>query len=675
MIEPATIPTGPPEHPILDYAALVAEGRRHLERMTDERWTDFNAHDPGITILEAFCYALTDLGYRIFHDIPDLLAQPADAERAGSVLFSAAEILTGRAVTTDDLRRLVLDVPGVRNAWIEPALGPPAVVSLRYEAGPNHIILDYGAVAGEASSSEPLILTGLHRVLVESSGRDPGSSASLERAVATRLHANRNLCEDFAEIVILGSFAVRLRADIEIAEQADGQAVLLAICDALADYLSPTIPFTRLAEALAGRPVESLFEGPAPSRGFVDPAKLAAAERRRALHLSDMIREIMAVPGVRAVRTIAFVDAPGEWTLPVPELEAPQLDIAGSTFRLFNDKTDGVRLDVTAAFARRGAAVPNYLVLPRAERDLLPPGGRYREVGRYRPLQADLPAAFGVGAGTLPASTPPERRSASTQLRAYLALFDHLLASYFAELELLPQRFSPERDGPVRTYVAGSVPEIRPVTDAPSIYAPDLDAAALQALIEPDGAPEALRRRNRLLNHLLARFAEELGNDPLSERLVRTKELFLRELPTLSGGRGTGVNLLSAPGPAADTPLLRRLLLQLDLDLQPDERILVVEHILLRPQPGDAGQDPPLLAEAAARDPYSLQLTVALPERLRGGETRIARLVRAAIPAHLAAYLRWLNPAAMASAVAAYEAFLASRGSLLRDRYGLGDQA
>ena len=64
MIEPVTISDQPPEHPVLDYAGLVAEGIRQLERLSDGRWTDFNTHDPGITILEAACYALTDLGYR-----------------------------------------------------------------------------------------------------------------------------------------------------------------------------------------------------------------------------------------------------------------------------------------------------------------------------------------------------------------------------------------------------------------------------------------------------------------------------------------------------------------------------------------------------------------------------------------------------------------------------------
>src|SRR3954452_6342494 len=109
-----TIPTGPLEHPILDYAALQRQGIAELERLAGEQWTDFNAHDPGITLLEALCYALTDLGYRTFHPIPDLLAE-AEAQRL-LCLFTPAEVLTSRAVTADDLRRIALDVPGVKNA-------------------------------------------------------------------------------------------------------------------------------------------------------------------------------------------------------------------------------------------------------------------------------------------------------------------------------------------------------------------------------------------------------------------------------------------------------------------------------------------------------------------------------------------------------------------------------
>ena len=35
-------------------------------------------------------------------------------------LFTPAQVLPSGPVTADDLRRLVIDLPGVRNAWVEP---------------------------------------------------------------------------------------------------------------------------------------------------------------------------------------------------------------------------------------------------------------------------------------------------------------------------------------------------------------------------------------------------------------------------------------------------------------------------------------------------------------------------------------------------------------------------
>ena len=47
-----------------DFAALRTEGIRLLQELCGRSWTDYNLHDPGVTILEQLCYALTDLMYR-----------------------------------------------------------------------------------------------------------------------------------------------------------------------------------------------------------------------------------------------------------------------------------------------------------------------------------------------------------------------------------------------------------------------------------------------------------------------------------------------------------------------------------------------------------------------------------------------------------------------------------
>ncbi len=120
MSTTSVIPIARPDHPSLDYELLRSEGIQHLENLATELWTDFNAHDPGITLLEVLCYAITDLGYRSrkLH-IGDLLANGDN-----KVFFEAEEVLPMGPVSARDYRKLMIDVQGVKNAWIEKHTDP-----------------------------------------------------------------------------------------------------------------------------------------------------------------------------------------------------------------------------------------------------------------------------------------------------------------------------------------------------------------------------------------------------------------------------------------------------------------------------------------------------------------------------------------------------------------------
>ncbi|MCP3669621.1 MAG: hypothetical protein GY814_04180 [Gammaproteobacteria bacterium] len=104
-----------------DYAFLREQGLKYIEKLGHQLWTDYNIHDPGITILELLCYAITDLGYRTDYDIKDLLTIYKDGKAVNDSEFhTARDILTSSAVTFEDLRKLLIDIRGVRNVWIEP---------------------------------------------------------------------------------------------------------------------------------------------------------------------------------------------------------------------------------------------------------------------------------------------------------------------------------------------------------------------------------------------------------------------------------------------------------------------------------------------------------------------------------------------------------------------------
>src|SRR5689334_20867254 len=122
MVEPARIPrkTSTPEEGSFD--ALRDEGIRALAEHSGERWTDYNLHDPGITILEQLAYALTDLIYRAGFDVADHLTGPdgtIDFERQS--LHLPMDILPSRPTTAADVRRRLLQrIDGLEDAWILP---------------------------------------------------------------------------------------------------------------------------------------------------------------------------------------------------------------------------------------------------------------------------------------------------------------------------------------------------------------------------------------------------------------------------------------------------------------------------------------------------------------------------------------------------------------------------
>ncbi|HAB16741.1 MAG TPA: hypothetical protein DCE44_09860 [Verrucomicrobiales bacterium] len=115
----------------MDFARLRAEGIQHLQGLSGEIWTDHNAHDPGITILEALCYAITDVGYRTQMAL-DALADPAlgNGVLPLSTVPRREDVLPCHPLTPRDFREVLLDwrepaedggnADRLRDAWVEP---------------------------------------------------------------------------------------------------------------------------------------------------------------------------------------------------------------------------------------------------------------------------------------------------------------------------------------------------------------------------------------------------------------------------------------------------------------------------------------------------------------------------------------------------------------------------
>lgn len=143
MADPISLIKANPLLPAEDYVALRKQGFKLIEQLGSDVWTDYNNSDPGITILEAVCYAITDLAYRTGFDIKDILTpEHLTGDTWKQIFYTARQILHNSPVTINDYRKLIIDVKGVRNAWIEPSKDYEAPIWVDYNAWEHRKELD-----------------------------------------------------------------------------------------------------------------------------------------------------------------------------------------------------------------------------------------------------------------------------------------------------------------------------------------------------------------------------------------------------------------------------------------------------------------------------------------------------------------------------------------------------
>ena len=104
-----------------NFTFLREKAIEYIQQTATDNWTDHNVHDPGITILEALCYAMSDVGFRLNFPIKDLLTDK-NGYIVENAFYFPDEIIPNHAVTINDFRKILIDLPQVKNAWIKPFL-------------------------------------------------------------------------------------------------------------------------------------------------------------------------------------------------------------------------------------------------------------------------------------------------------------------------------------------------------------------------------------------------------------------------------------------------------------------------------------------------------------------------------------------------------------------------
>ncbi len=443
---------------------------------------------------------------------------------------------------------------------------------------------DPGVVARDAGARRGQFKSALGDVAEDGPVMQFWAKLAARQAAVSRarcaLHAYRNLCEDYLEVGVVEPQHIAVCADVEVEPGADLEEVQAAVFHAIELVLNPPIPRYTLDGMLGrGASPDEIFNGPYydtaltcggdpvfTRSGFVLDEDLTASDLPEMVHTSDLINAIMDVDGVVAIRDtllrpMASDGTPSggseRWCLPIPGGRQPRLMLERSRLMFYKqglpylaepDEFEDA-LERLRTLARRDAYVePNQHLDPQA--------GRARQTEKFYTLQDDFPKTYGIGRAGLPIAATVERVNQARQFKAYLTVFDQVLADYLSQLANARRLLSLD-DTLTRTYFTQYLTEVSGVRGGfgSEFYTDDAwmqDDANRAGLVEDEAAFG--ERRNRFLDHLLARFAERftdyamlqfrLDGDPIhtSQALIKDKIAFLRAYPSLSRLRHVAYN-------------------------------------------------------------------------------------------------------------------------------------
>jgi len=104
------------------YARLQKQSLDMLQRLSGECWSDFNEHDPGVTIMDILNYNLLELDYQTGFDFPQYLTPPLQDELEFSQigLLPGDEIFSPCIVSPHDYEELIeTGVEGVKECEVK----------------------------------------------------------------------------------------------------------------------------------------------------------------------------------------------------------------------------------------------------------------------------------------------------------------------------------------------------------------------------------------------------------------------------------------------------------------------------------------------------------------------------------------------------------------------------
>jgi hypothetical protein len=552
-----------PDSEEITFEYLKHQGMKFLQELSGEIWTDHNLHDPGITILEQFCYALTDLAFRAGYNVADILTRKnGRIDFPGLGLNLPDNIFPCRPVTINDYRKLILDAEHrIDNVWMEPVADkiPKGLYQISLKIGGDEKITD--------------------RI-----------KEAIRQNVWAVFHANRNLCEDldFASIEIIKNENVSLEARLEILDTVNPESVLAQVYFHCAMQISPIPVFHSYKEMQdGGKSLEEIFTGPLLNHGYLDDKYLKG--KYEIITKNELMGKLKSIDGIKDICSFALLEHFSEWdgtfnfktTLVIPE-EPEEIKVKlrknGTPCKIsfFEFKYELEKLfAVHKKLRNRNQVVDAFYTLPK---------GKYRNIKKYFSIQNQFPDLYGINQYGISDSAPKDRIAKAKQLKGFLLFFEQIMADFLVNLHHVSDLFSlDEREDYLAWFKAldsDTVPNGNDLYLKKRERSPDetLQEAVTVQLKWPG-------QRDKILDFLLALYCESCTETSATSHIkneqLRKKAEFLRHIAEISKNRSGGCNYLAAGSTDSISGLERKIRLLLSLDN--DVVFYMLEHTLLFP--------------------------------------------------------------------------------------------
>lgn len=388
------------------YLQLQEKTLSELQRLSGKVWTDFNLHDPGVTITDILNYALTELDYRLAFPLQDYLTtsnKPFDPKAYG--FYLPFEVFPVSPVTAKDYREYMLSL------LLE-------IDNIRFLPSPQDGASYKYMVYAEKALFNPT-----------------AEEAYIISRIKECYHKKRNLCEELEDVRFIERKPLSVHGGIHIAAGMDHTQVLAEFLWEILVYLAD-YPDYYGPEEMELRDIspDRWMDGPLKNGSNIEfPFRDNTTETKLYHHL-------LSLNGIIAIHSFHLEDEEGKiinnfdefYTITIPD-SWEEIDLkvwVGNT-------------EVTIDMAQVTAYIRTYYFRYQGKRIQqdgriafsFVPESTYRPVYEHEPVRNDFPNVYGINRLGLSSLESDRRKAQAKQLKAYLSLFDLTFVRGLSELQ------------------------------------------------------------------------------------------------------------------------------------------------------------------------------------------------------------------------------------------------